>query len=150
MTDEDRALLRALVYASLAYPIWQSQSFASWLVLLLLSLVGIFAGIGLRVQSFLWVGLVCFVLDVVYQLGRMGMDDTLAKWGIMLALGILLILFVALNEKKGLLAAMRDEHRRIYDAIAAGDPELARASASAHIASSDRWLKGRLAAAKSA
>jgi hypothetical protein len=100
-----------LTYASLAMPVWQEQSFGSWLILLFLSLAGIFAGIGLRVQTFLWIGLVGFVLDVVYQLGRMGHEHALAKWGIMLALGILMILFVALNEKKRIVATMR----QLYD-----------------------------------
>src|SRR5437868_13762966 len=43
----------------------------------------------------------------------------------------------------------REEHRRIYEAIAAGDPELARAAATAHIASGERWLKAQLAAGNS-
>ena len=96
-----------LIYLSLSYPIWQYQSFGAWLALLLLSLLGIFAGIGLRVQTFVWLGLVVFTLDVVYQLGRMGLEYTLAKWAIMLALGLLLILFVALNEKKRIVLSMR-------------------------------------------
>jgi len=40
----------------------------------------------------------------------------------------------------------REEHRRIYEAIIAGDPDLARAAATAHIASGERWLRGQLAA----
>jgi hypothetical protein len=96
-----------IIYLSLALPIWQDQSFGAWLTLLLVSLVGIFLGIGLHVQSFLWLGLGCFCLDVLYQLGRMGMENSLAKWGIMLALGILLILFVAFNEKKRIVLVMR-------------------------------------------
>ena len=44
----------------------------------------------------------------------------------------------------------REEHRRIYEAIIAGDPELARAAATAHIASGERWLRGQLAAGLSA
>ena len=44
----------------------------------------------------------------------------------------------------------REEHRRIYEAIIAGDPELARAAATAHIASGERWLRNQLAAAKPA
>src|SRR4029077_12333123 len=40
----------------------------------------------------------------------------------------------------------REEHRRIYEAILAGDPELARDAATAHIASGERWLRGQLAA----
>jgi DNA-binding FadR family transcriptional regulator len=39
----------------------------------------------------------------------------------------------------------REEHRRIYEAIAAGDAELARAAATAHIASGERWLRAQLA-----
>ena len=57
-------------------------------MLVLLSLVGIFAGIGLRVQSFLWLGLACFVLDVTYQLTRLGVEHALARWGVMLTLGV--------------------------------------------------------------
>lgn len=44
----------------------------------------------------------------------------------------------------------REEHRRIYEAIVAGDPELARAAATAHIASGERWLRAQLAAAGTA
>jgi len=43
------------------------------------------------------------------------------------------------------LDVTRDEHRRIYEAIVAGDPELARAAATAHIASGERWLRSQLA-----
>ena len=103
-----RGLGLSVVYLSLAFPVWQFASFGAWATLLLVSLAGIFAGIGLRVQVFLWLGLVGFVLDVVYQLGRMGLEHTLAKWAIMLALGLLLILFVALNEKKRIVVTMRD------------------------------------------
>src|SRR6266700_3051936 len=49
------------------------------------------------------------------------------------------------READGALDETRNEHRRIYEAIMAGDPDLARAAAAAHIASSERWLKGRLA-----
>ena len=48
------------------------------------------------------------------------------------------------------LEETREEHRRIYEAIAAGDPELARAAATAHIASGERWLRGQLTAGHSA
>jgi DNA-binding FadR family transcriptional regulator len=44
----------------------------------------------------------------------------------------------------------REEHRRIYEAIVEGDPELARAAATAHIASGERWLAAQLAAGASA
>jgi len=96
-----------LIYLSLAAPIWQGQSLGAWVTLLLLSLAGIFVGIGLRVQVFLWFGLVTFVLDVVYQLGKMGAESSLAKWGIMLVLGIGLVLFVALNEKKKIVESLK-------------------------------------------
>jgi GntR family transcriptional regulator, transcriptional repressor for pyruvate dehydrogenase complex len=43
------------------------------------------------------------------------------------------------------LDVTRDEHRRIYEAIVSGDPELARAAATAHIASGERWLRAQLA-----
>jgi hypothetical protein len=103
-----RGLGLTTAYLSLAYPVWESQNLASWAGLLLLSLAGVFAGIGLRVQVFLWLGLTGFVLDVVYQLGRMGMENSLAKWAIMLALGVGLVLFVALNEKKKVVQTMKE------------------------------------------
>jgi hypothetical protein len=37
----------------------------------------------------------------------MGTEYALARWGIMLLLGIFLILFVALNEKKRIVLTMR-------------------------------------------
>jgi tetratricopeptide (TPR) repeat protein len=112
-----RGLGLTLIYLSLAFPVWRFASLGAWLTLLLVSLAGILAGIGLRVQVFLWLGLVGFVLDVVYQLGRMGLEHTLAKWAIMLALGILLILFVALNEKKRIVPTMREyfDHARQWE-----------------------------------
>ena len=54
------------------------------------------------------------------------------------------------READGALDETRDEHRRIYEAIMAGDPDLARATAAAHIASSERWLKGQLTPGNSA
>ena len=51
------------------------------------------------------------------------------------------------REVDNALDVTRDEHRRIYEAIAGGDPELARAAAMAHIASGERWLRAQLAAA---
>ncbi len=46
------------------------------------------------------------------------------------------------------LDVTRDEHRRIYEAIASGDPELARAAMTAHIASGERWVRGQVAFAE--
>ncbi len=39
------------------------------------------------------------------------------------------------------LDVTRDEHRRIYEAIMSGDPELARSAMTAHIASGERWVR---------
>jgi tetratricopeptide (TPR) repeat protein len=102
-----------VIYASLAMPIWLFQSFGAWLTLLLASLAGVFIGIGLRLQTFLWLGLTTFVLDVVYEMGRVSLDYAMAKWAIMLALGIALVLFVALNEKKRILSQMLDYYAQV-------------------------------------
>jgi len=48
------------------------------------------------------------------------------------------------------LDVTREEHRRIYEAIMEGDPELARAAATAHIASGERWLRRQVATGASA
>jgi len=48
------------------------------------------------------------------------------------------------------LDVTREEHRRIYEAIMQGDPELARAAATAHIASGERWLRKQVATGASA
>ncbi len=101
-----------IVYASLAAPIWQFDSFGAWLTLLLVSLLGIVAGIGLRLQTFLWLGLTTFVLDLVYEMGRVSLDYAFAKWAIMLGLGIGLVMFVALNEKKRIVSTMLDYYAR--------------------------------------
>ncbi len=50
------------------------------------------------------------------------------------------------REVDNVLDVTRDEHRRVYEAIAGRDPELARAAAMAHIASGERWLRAQLAA----
>jgi len=106
-----------IVYIALAVPIWQYESFGAWVALLVGSLVGIFLGIGMRLQTFLWMGLATFVLDVIYEMGRVSLDFAFAKWAIMLSLGIALVLFVALNEKKGIVAAMRlyYDRARLWD-----------------------------------
>lgn len=50
----------------------------------------------------------------------------------------------------GVLDETREEHRRIYEAIVEGDPELARATVTAHIASGERWLRDQFAAGNAA
>ena len=42
------------------------------------------------------------------------------------------------------LDVTRDEHRRIYEAIMSGDPELARSAMAAHIASGERWVRAQV------
>jgi GntR family transcriptional repressor for pyruvate dehydrogenase complex len=42
------------------------------------------------------------------------------------------------------LELARAEHRRIYEAIAQGDPDLARAATAIHIASNEHWLREHL------
>ena len=96
-----------VTYLAMAAPIWQFRSFGDWVALLIGSLVGLFVGIGLRVQTFVWLGLVTFLADVLYELGQVSLDHALAKWAIMLSLGILLVFFVALNEKKQIVTTMR-------------------------------------------
>jgi GntR family transcriptional repressor for pyruvate dehydrogenase complex len=46
--------------------------------------------------------------------------------------------------ERGALDLARDEHTRIYEAIAAGDADLARASTLMHIATNERWLRAHL------
>ena len=53
------------------------------------------------------VGLACFVADLADHLGHLGMEHAPARSGVMLTLGVALILFVALNEKKRIVATMR-------------------------------------------
>jgi GntR family transcriptional repressor for pyruvate dehydrogenase complex len=45
---------------------------------------------------------------------------------------------------RGALDLARDEHARIYDAIAAGDADLARAATLLHIATNETWLREHL------
>jgi tetratricopeptide (TPR) repeat protein len=108
-----RSVGLVLIYLATAFPIWNNQSFGAWLTLLVLSLLGIFAGIGLRARVFLWMGLATFLLDITYQLVRFSADHAVAKWGIMLGLGIALFLFVALNEKKRIVGKILDYYEQI-------------------------------------
>jgi tetratricopeptide (TPR) repeat protein len=102
-----RSIGLLIVYVSLAVPIGQG-SFGAWLALLIGSLASVFLGIGLRLQVFLWMGLATFVADVVYQMRRVSLDYAFAKWAIMLSIGIALMLFVALNEKKRIVDTLRE------------------------------------------
>jgi GntR family transcriptional regulator, transcriptional repressor for pyruvate dehydrogenase complex len=46
--------------------------------------------------------------------------------------------------ERGALDLAREEHARIYDAVAAGDADLSRAAALLHIATNERWLREHL------
>ncbi len=46
--------------------------------------------------------------------------------------------------ERGALDLAREEHARIYDAVAAGDPEAARAAALLHIVTNETWLREHL------
>lgn len=50
------------------------------------------------------------------------------------------------RTEDGVLDATRAEHVRIYEAVVAGDPELARTVAAAHVANSEHWLRTDLSA----
>jgi GntR family transcriptional regulator, transcriptional repressor for pyruvate dehydrogenase complex len=45
---------------------------------------------------------------------------------------------------RGALDLARDEHARIYDAIEAGDPDVARAASLLHVVSNETWLREHL------
>jgi hypothetical protein len=102
-----------IIYVSLAVPIWQFQSFGAWVTFLICSLVSIFVGIGLRLQTFLWMGVTSFVLNLVYEMARVSADYAVAKWLIMLAIGISIVLFVALNEKKQIVGMLQDYYKHV-------------------------------------
>lgn len=48
------------------------------------------------------------------------------------------------RTEEGVLDATRAEHVRIYEAVIARDPELARTVAAAHVANSEHWLRADL------
>ncbi|MFF0742489.1 FadR/GntR family transcriptional regulator [Streptomyces sp. NPDC004111] len=48
------------------------------------------------------------------------------------------------HQEVGAFVQSREEHRRIYDALAARDPEAARSAAAAHVGAVVEWLRGQL------
>ena len=74
-----------------------------------------FAGIALRVQTFVWMGLFFFLGDVGYQLFEAGLQYQLAKWAIMVGLGILLLVFVALNERNQIGATLLTKFQEVRE-----------------------------------
>ncbi len=102
-----RTLGLVLILTSLSIPIWRTADLLSWALVLVASLVAIGVGITIRSQVFLVLGFVTFLIDVGYQATRAGLDNAVARWAIMLGLGLSLVLFVALSEKYRLLVRLK-------------------------------------------
>jgi hypothetical protein len=66
----------------------------------LISLVTIFAGLGVRIRAFLFVGTITFVLTVFYQLVILVFNYSFLKWVIGLFAGIILISIAANFERR--------------------------------------------------
>ena len=66
----------------------------------IISLVVIFAGLGLRVRAFLFVGTATFVLTVAYQLTILSFEYPISKWVIGLLVGIVFISIAANFEQR--------------------------------------------------
>ncbi|NDJ17895.1 hypothetical protein [Myxacorys almedinensis] len=64
------------------------------------SLVAIFAGLGLRIRAFSYVGTIVFCLNVVYQIVVLATTYSLLKWVISLCVGILFIWIAANFETR--------------------------------------------------
>ncbi|MGO9913696.1 MAG: hypothetical protein ACLQIB_03135 [Isosphaeraceae bacterium] len=102
-----------IIYVSLAVPIWQFQSLGAWVAFLICALASIFVGIGLRLQTFVWMGVASFVMDLAYEMARVSVDYAFAKWLIMLVTGCALFFFVALNEKKRIVATLQGYYEQV-------------------------------------
>lgn len=66
----------------------------------LVSLIVIFAGLGLKIRAFLYVGTIVFCLNAVYQLVVLATTYSLLKWVIGLCIGIVLIWIAANFETR--------------------------------------------------
>ncbi|MEQ9553801.1 MAG: hypothetical protein RIM23_29780 [Coleofasciculus sp. G3-WIS-01] len=66
----------------------------------IISLVAIFAGLGLRIRAFLMVGTATFVLTVFYQLVVLSFDYPFSKWVVGLIAGIIFISIAANFEQR--------------------------------------------------
>ena len=71
----------------------------SW-VILGLSLLTIFAGLGLKIRAFLFVGTIAFLSHSFYQLVILVAQQSLLKWAIGLGVGIILIWIAATFETR--------------------------------------------------
>ncbi len=65
-----------------------------------ISLLFIFAGIGLQIRAFLFVGTITFIFNGFYQLVILITEYAMSKWIIGLITGLILISFAALFEQK--------------------------------------------------
>ena len=65
-----------------------------------ISAIAIFAGLGLRIRAFLFVGTITFILTIIYQLVILVFTYSFLKWIIGLIAGIVLISIAANFESK--------------------------------------------------
>ena len=78
-------------------------------------------------------------------IARASRNDVLASLLENLSTGTMSARLWRARTDEGVLDATRAEHERIYEAVVAGDPELARILAGAHVANSEHWLRTDLA-----
>ncbi len=78
--------------------LWSNQS--SGLVTGIISVLLIFAGLGLRIRAFLFVGTMTFLVNAFYQLGILIFDYPFSKWVIGLFVGIAFIWIAATFETR--------------------------------------------------
>ncbi|HEY9796001.1 MAG TPA: hypothetical protein V6D30_10200 [Leptolyngbyaceae cyanobacterium] len=94
-----RHLLRLLGSGAIcSVALWSNQW--SGLVPGVISLLVIFAGLGLRVRAFLYVGTATFLVNAFYQLGILIFDYPFSKWVIGLLVGIAFIWIAATFETR--------------------------------------------------
>jgi hypothetical protein len=94
-----RHLLRLLGSGAICVvALWSNQW--SGLVPGVISLLVIFAGLGLRVRAFLYVGTGTFLVNVFYQLGVLIFDYPFSKWVVGLLVGIAFIWIAATFETR--------------------------------------------------
>ncbi len=70
------------------------------LISTIVSLLTIFAGLGLQIRAFLFVGTATFILTIFYQLIVLSFEYSFLKWVIGLILGILFIAIAANFERR--------------------------------------------------
>lgn len=58
-------------------------------------------------------GVASFVMDLAYEMARVSVDYAFAKWLIMLVTGCALFFFVALNEKKRIVATLQGYYEQV-------------------------------------